>query len=80
MSKITPNKGGAFLKSRWRIEEEPELVKNFTVRSTHQLYTGEGKGDGFFTLGQTYSQMATKQLSKEAVAHLENRKGKVIKA
>jgi hypothetical protein len=70
----------------WRIEDEPEkLVKNYTVRSTHQLYIGEGKGkgdsegDGFFTLSQTYSQMPTKQMSKAAVEHLENRKGKVIK-
>jgi hypothetical protein len=78
MSKISRH-SNTFVPARWRIEDEPIPKKNFTVRSTHQLYTGEGKGDGFFTISQTYSEMPTKQMSKLAVEHLENRKGKIVK-
>jgi hypothetical protein len=74
-----PKRSSAFVPARWRIEDKPVLKKNFTLESTHRLYTGEGKGDGFFTLAQTYSEMPTKQMSKAAVDHLENRKGKIVK-
>lgn len=79
MSKVT-SKGSVSVPSRWRIEDEPEkLVKNFTVRTTHQLYTGDGKGDGYFTFAQTYYQIPTKYMSKAVVAFLENRKGRIVK-
>lgn len=53
---------------RFRIEPEPELLDNYTVRQDSYLWT-KGK---WKQIGQTFSQMASHKISTDALKALED--------
>jgi hypothetical protein len=63
-----------FMQRRWTIQGEPDkLIPGMTLRHTSELFMGKDK---WAKLSLKYSDMATKQLGEQAVAHIENKTGR----